>query len=230
MWNHYPSQPNLTQQCKSTLWGSQSCPWWRRRRGSTWWMCRGRWRRQSRRRSRWSRKSVPDPAKLRLCRFVHKLVRHMACKSFTLKVFVHTYLEVGWLVSVWENCIFCLGFGRKFFETFPYLPESPASMISGQASPVAHLNTFKWTPFKSRMRLLAWTGLEGSGRCVGSCCVSLWQWKGPLPGCQTSEDGFRLISWFPSSSCSSSYLHPNYGIDEEEDAHEETHIGQCLPE
>ena len=112
MWNHYPSQPNLTQQCKSTLWGSQSCPWWRRRRGSTWWMCRGRWRRQSRRRSRWSRKSVPDPAKLRLCRFVHKLVRHMACKSFTLKVFVHTYLEAGWLVSVWENCIFCLGFLR----------------------------------------------------------------------------------------------------------------------
>ena len=51
-----------------------------------------------------------------------------------------------------------------------------------------------------------------------------------MPGCQTSEDGFRLISWFPSSSCSSSYLHPNYGIDEEEDAHEETHIGQCLSE
>ena len=37
-----------------------------------------------------------------------------------------------------------------------------------------------------------------------------------------------LINTF---SCSlTSYLHPNYGIDEEEDTHEETHIGQRLSE
>ena len=37
-----------------------------------------------------------------------------------------------------------------------------------------------------------------------------------------------LINTF---SCSlTTYLHPNYGIDEEEDTHEETHIGQRLSE
>ena len=112
---------------EATWWGSQSCPWWRQRRGSTWWMCRGRWRRQSRRRSRLIRKSAPDPAKLPLCRFVHRLARHMACKTLLLKS-VHAYLKVLYILSRFDhtdNGCSCQQGELHIFFVFPHCFFSP---------------------------------------------------------------------------------------------------------